>query len=642
MKRKYCNKTISKGQDHSTSSVHSLQKEANTYYRMASETQKDSAEVYMGLGNTFTVLNEYEQAIANYNKAIQINPAIAQAHHNIATVFIKCNKVYEAIKSYQQAITIKPDYALAITGLGRALIEAGEYKDGELCLRRALCINPNDPATHHSLGLALMNLHNLSEAVSSFKKALDLDPEHEYAYCNMGNIFLRLGNIREAILFYQRAMELNPDMNYYFSNLLLSQHYSEHITPREIYDQHKKWSEKFALPLKNLLQPHTNDRSPGRKIRIGYVSPDFAEHPVSHFFEPLLASHTRSDFEVFCYSDVKRADTVTEHLKNMADNWRDIFNKSDDDAAEMIRKDKIDILVDLAGHTARNRMMVFARKPSPIQVTYLGYPDTTGLETMDYRVTDSYADPPGKTEQLHSEELVRLPYGFLCYQPPENTPEIDKPPSLKQGCITFGSFNNRSKVTPEMAMVWAKIINTVPDARLIFKFKFSSDPLAERSLRDMLDQVGIPTDQVDVYDNTLSREEHLDLYNKIDIALDTFPYNGTTTTCEALWMGVPVITLEGEIHVSRVGLSILSTIGLTELIVGSKGDYIDKAVGLAADIEKRTYFRLNLRSLMRSSTLMDFKGFTENLEYEYRKMWIRWCEANQGPIHGISNNHVLD
>lgn len=641
MKRKYCNKTISIAQDHSTNPVHSHQKEATRDYHPTIEIQQDSAEAFLGLGNTFFMMNEYEQAIENYNKAVHINPALAEVHYNTATVYIKCNKIYEAIKSYQQAIMIKPDYVSAIIGLGDALSDAGEYKDGELCLRRALDIRPDDPLIHHSLGLILMNQRRLSEAVSSYKKALDLDPDHDFAHCNIGNILLKLGNRDEAILLYQRAMELKPHIHYYFSNLLLALHYSEHITPTEIYAQHKKWSEKYALPLKYLLEPHTNDTSSSKKIRIGYVSPDFTRHPVSNFFEPLLASHDRSDFEIFCYSNVKRADIMTEHLKDMADNWRDIFNITDEDVAEMIRSDKIDILVDLAGHTAFNRMMLFARKPSPIQVTYLGYPNTTGLETMDYRITDSYADPPGKTEHLHSEELVRLPHSFLCYQPPENTPNIGEPPSLKNGYVTFGSFNNRSKITPDMVRVWAEIVNMIPDSRLIFKFNFSSDPLAQRFLWDILDQANIPKNRVELYDNTLSKEAHLDLYNKVDIALDTFPYNGTTTTCEALWMGVPVITLHGEVHVSRVGLSILSTIGLTELVVGSKRDYIYKAVGLAADIEKRLYLRSNLQSLMRSSPLMDAKEFTQALEHEFRKMWTRWCESQQGLIPEVPTSSVM-
>jgi predicted O-linked N-acetylglucosamine transferase (SPINDLY family) len=457
----------------------------------------------------------------------------------------------------------------------------------------------------------------------------------------MGNMLMRLGNIQEAIVFYQRAMELKPEINFYFSNILLTLHYSEQITPNDLYAQHQKWSERHELPLINLLQPHTNDRSPNKKIRIGYVSPNFNEHPVSHFFEPLLASHDKSGFEIFCYSNVKMADTMTEHLKDMADNWRDICNKSDEDTAEMIGSDKIDILVDLAGHTSDNRMMVFARKPSPIQVTYLGYPNTTGLETMDYRITDSYADPPGKTERLHSEELVRLPHGFLCYQPPGKTPDVSNPPSLKGECITFGCFNNRAKITPEMMRVWAKIIKMVPNARIVFKFKFSSDPLAQRLLRDMLDQENIPMDRVELYDHILSKEAHLDLYNRVDITLDTFPYNGTTTTCEALWMGVPVITLGGEVHVSRVGLSILSVIGLAELVAGSKEEYIEKAVGLAADIEKRIYLRSNLRSLMRSSPLMNAKGFTQALEHEFRKMWIKWGESGQGLIPEVPTSSVM-
>jgi len=306
---------------------------------------------------------------------------------------------------------------------------------------------------------------------------------------------------------------------------------------------------------------------------------------------------------------------------------------------DLIRNDQIDILVDLAGHTANNHMLLFAKKPAPVQVTYLGYPNTTGLPTMDYRITDEWADPIGQTEHLHTEELTRLPKSFLCYKPPENAPEVLSLPALSKGNVTFGSFNNRSKVTPETVKIWSAILKAVLNSRLILKSKALNDKETCQVLREMFFENGVSPEQIELV-GYLPFEQHLRLYNRIDIGLDTFPYNGTTTTCEAMWMGVPVIALAGESHASRVGVSLLSNVGLSELIAESTEDYIKKAVTLADNLDKLQDLRANLRPLMARSPLMDATGFTRSLEAAYRKMWKRWCDQNQNQHQKNENSHL--
>lgn len=549
----------------------------------------------------------------------------AEDHCRRAQGYRAGNRLDEAVASYRRALEIQPDFVPALTGLGKVFFDAGRFAESESCLGRAREITPDDPSIHDTLGFVLMYQLKLSEAIACFSRALELDPEFYYSLCNLAGILVWLGNIPEAVHFYRKAIQLKPDTPLYFSNLLLTMHYSEQFPADEICALHRAWADRYEPPLQKDLQPYLNDRSPDRKIRIGYVSPDFRNHAVAYFFEPLLASHDRSGFEIFCYASVARRDAVTERLRSTAAAWRDISRATDEEAAAMVRSDRIDILVDLAGHTADNRLLVFARRPAPVQATWLGYPDTTGLEAMDYRVTDHWADPPGLTEHLHSEELVRLARGFLCYQPPANIAEPTVPPSSAKGHVTFGSFNHRAKITPEMVKVWAEILAAVPGSRMIFKFPGPSDQLTRRLLLDLFFREQIPADRIEFFAYTMTREAHFELYNLIDITLDTFPYHGTTTTFESLWMGVPVITLSGRTHVSRVGCSILSGAGLAECIAGSKNEYRDKAVALAANPEKRASLRTNLRFQLMASPLMDAKDFARSLEQEYRTMWKKWC-----------------
>jgi protein O-GlcNAc transferase len=480
-----------------------------------------------------------------------------------------------------------------------------------------------------NLGLVLRACGKLDAAIDRYSKALRLKPDFAEAFNNLGNALKDQGRLVKAMECFKKALQLKPEVAHVHSNLLLSLNYCHDIKPDQLFSQHKQWYAQHAVPLATTIQIHLNSRLRDRHLRIGYVSPDFRMHSVAYFIEPVLTLHDRAAFEIFCYSDLVRPDSVTHRLKNLEVHWRDIFGMSDEQASKLIRDDQIDILIDLAGHTSGNRMLLFARKPAPIQVTYLGYPSSTGLSTMDHRITDSWADPPGQTEQFYTEKLVRLPHGFLCYKPPEYAPEITKPSVLKAEGITFGSFNHRAKITPIVVKLWSEILTSLPNVKLVLKSRSLSDNGTQNLLLEMLLKNGVSPERVKFVGYIPSLLEHLELYNSIDIGLDTFPYNGTTTTCEAMWMGTPVIVLSGQNHISRVGVSLLSNIGLTELIAESTEDYLEKAIKLAGDLKRLQKLQAGLRDMMLRSSLTDDHQFIHALEDVYRKMWLSWLDEDK-------------
>jgi predicted O-linked N-acetylglucosamine transferase (SPINDLY family) len=409
------------------------------------------------------------------------------------------------------------------------------------------------------------------------------------------------------------------------SALLLDLNYSCD-DPKQIITAHKEWDAAISAPLRPQT-PHENSRDPARRLRIGYVSSDFFRHPVAYFFEPLLQSHSANEFETYCYANVEKPDPVTGRLRALAHHWRDIRGMAPAAVADLVRSDSIDILVDLGGHTAPNLLLVFAHKPAPIQVTWLGYPNTTGMGAMDYRITDEWADPPGKAEAYHTEMLARLPNGFLCYRPFIKAPPVSPSPAARAGCVTFGSFNSLRKITPEVLKTWASILAAIPGSRLLLKrspLRYAT--VAERYRRPFL-EAGVEPDRVVLQDAIPSQTEHLALYSQVDVGLDSFPYNGTTTTCEALWMGVPVVCLAGNRHSGRVGVSILTQMELTDLIADSPDDYVRIAVELANTPKRLSELRSSLRQRMSVSPLCDAKAFARTMEDAYRKMWRNWCDT---------------
>jgi len=593
-------------------------------YRVVLRLRPGLVTAHFKMGLALYHQGEFDAAVASYRKAIHLRPGIAEGYNNLGLALGSQGNLDEAIRQYRRAIQIRPDYAEAHGNLGTALRDQRKLGEAEESYREAIRLKPDCAELEGNLGAILRDQGRLGEAVACYRRALHLNPYYPQGHNNLGGALRDQGRIEEAIASFQKEMESRPALPFVHSNLLLTLHYNDAIDPIQLFSHHREWARQHTVPRSKGTLVYPNDRSPNRRLRIGYVSPDFRMHSVAYFLEPVLSVHDSDTCEVVCYSNVIAPDPVTDRLRGLSDRWRSIVGLSDERVADLIQGDRIDILVDLAGHTANNRLSVFAQRPAPVQVTYLGYPNTTGLPAMDYRITDEWADPAGRTEHLHTEELVRLPEGFLCYRPPEEVPGVSTLPALNTGYVTFGSFNDRAKITPGVVKRWSAILESVPGSRLILKTRALNDEGTRQALREMFSENGVDPQRIELI-GYLPFEEHLRLYNRIDIGLDTFPYHGTTTTCEALWMGVPVITLAGETHVSRVGVSLLSRMGLPELIAGSSEEYREKIVRLAGDPDRLRDLRAHLRPLMIESPLTDAARFTRSLEKAYRKMWKRWC-----------------
>ncbi|MFZ5908183.1 MAG: tetratricopeptide repeat protein [Nitrospirota bacterium] len=601
--------------------------EAITAYQEALYLKMQDVRLLNNLGLLCQNKGQVDKALVYFGKALEIDPECAETHYNMGNALRESNKLDQAIDEYQKALHGKPDFAEALNNIGLVFYKKTQFQDAEAFYQKALQVNPSLFEAYNNLGNLFKETGHTTEAATYYYKALELNPEYAGIYNNTGTVLKDQGKIQEADHAYRQAIQLAPEPSYY-SNLLLLMNYSTLYDRDTVFREHKKFAELFAEPLASAVLPHTNDRSPFRRLRIGYASPDFRRHSVNYFLEPVLTAHNHEQFEIFCYSDVSVPDACTRRLKASADQWREITGVPNEKVAEQIRNDGIDILIDLAGHTGYNRLLLFARKPAPVQVSWLGYPNTTGLPTIDYRIVDRHTDPPGTAEQYYTERLFRMPETFLCYEPDRETPDIAVSPFLISGHVTFGSFNNFAKETPEVLALWAEILRQVADSRLILKARSFIDSRTRDEVLSAFAVHGIDPARIELLSLATSFSGHLGIYSRIDIGLDPFPYNGTTTTCEALWMGVPVITLAGNTHASRVGASILTNVGLSELIATSQDEYVGKAVYLAGDLEKLESLRRGLREMMKQSPLTDAGRLVKNLEDSYRQMWEIWCKGS--------------
>lgn len=487
-----------------------------------------------------------------------------------------------------------------------------------------------DPAAaHNDLGAGLALLGHLESAAKQFRKALAIQPDLGEAHGNLAGTLVEQGHTPEALGHYAQALQLNPESAVIHSNMLLALHYDVTCSPERMFAEHLRYAQQHTqhLATVSLTRP---GRDPERILRIGYVSPDFRTHSVAHFISPILTHHDRQRFQVVCYANVASADQITQRLRSHADCWQDVYGMPDQALAELIRTDEIDILVDLAGHTRGHRLLVFARRPAPVQMTYLGYPNTTGLPTIDYRITDEFVDQSGVADALHTEELIRLPDGFLCYQPAD-ADAASSPPATERGFVTFAFFNSMSKISIPVLDAWASILRAVPNSRLMVKARALRDAASRRYVQAILARHGVDLQRIDLLAQVSSVEEHLALYRQADIALDPFPYSGTTTSCEALWMGLPVVTLAGRTHHSRVTSDLLHRLHLADLSADSVEAYVDCAVNLATDFARLQALRGSLRQRMHDSGLLDGPRFVRSLEAAYRAVWRRWC-TGQGPV----------
>jgi len=601
--------------------------EAEVNLRAALSMNPDYPEALLGLGRICREAGRLAEAGKAYTRAVRIRPDSAEAHFNLGNIHKDLERFEKAVACYRQALAIDPDFARALCNLGSALREMGKTDAAMACYQRALESDPDFAEVYNNMSILHTDKGRIGEAIACCKMAQALRADFAESFNNLARALKYSGKANESINWYERSLVLAPETAFVHSNLLYALSYLEDVSPEAIFRAHCDWAKCHGATTAQQFNDHPNTADPQRRLRVGYVSPDFRKHPVATFIEPILAEHDRSAVEVICFSEVRKKDAVTLRLRQLADRWFDTAGITDQRVAGMIQAAGVDILVDLAGHTAGNRMPLFSLRPAPVQVTYLGYPNTTGLSTVNYRITDAWADPPGQTEAWHTEELVRLDQGFLCYTPPEAVPEVNSPPHRETGGVTFGSFNNMAKFNAGVASLWASVLKAVPGSRLIMKFKTLSDPEVRQTVINAFAASGVSSDRLSLQGFLPSFVDHFALYNRIDIGLDTTPYNGTTTTCEALWMGVPVMVLAGRTHAARVGVSILTGLGLSELVAKSREDYVQMAAALARDCRRLNALRKGLRPRMQASPLMDGHGFARRVESAYRAMWRRWCAS---------------
>jgi predicted O-linked N-acetylglucosamine transferase (SPINDLY family) len=596
--------------------------EAEKIYRQLLDLQPNHPTALHGLGTLAGQRGQWQQAESLLRRVVALEPKNASAHNNLGNTLKAAGRPREAVTAYQEAIRLAPAFTVALSNLGNALAECGQPQAAVDAFHRALSIDPDSAMVHYNLANVLKIIGQFDQAVVSFRRAIQIDKSFPQAWNNLGTLLREMGELNAAIAAHRQALQIKPDHAVAHSNLLLDLIYRPESEPQTVFAEARNWSRRFAEPLKKFIRPHTNNRDLNRRLRVGYLSADFRDHVVSRFLLPLLECHNHHGFEIICFSDVAQPDATTAALRSRADRWENVVGLSDHQVAERIRQEQVDLLIDLAGHTAGNRLLVFAQRPAPVQISYLGYPATTGLDAFDYRLTDIYADPPGATDAWHSEKLLRLPVCNWCFTQPDDSPAIEPAP---QRPISFGSFNNPAKVPAVVMDLWAEILSALPDSRLVLKYRGLTEKGVSQRILEHFASKGIQSDRISLLGHEPGMRAHLAAYAQIDIALDTFPYHGTTTTCEALWMGAPVITLAGTAQASRVGVSLLRNIGLDEMIAQSPQEYVKVALQLASDGPRLAELRRGLRERMLGSALMDPKRFALDVEGAYRDAWKQWC-----------------
>jgi len=629
-------------------------RQAEQLYRFILQADPWHAAVHNNLGLALAGQGRLDDAMVHYRQTLQLDPNSADANNNLANVLVSQGKPAEAETHCREALRLRPDFPEGLNNLGNALQDQRKLEAAVDSYRRALQLQPNLAEAHYNLGNALRELGKLDEAVTWFQSALRLKPDLPFAHNNLGNAFLKQGRLDLALASFQQALRLQPDLAVAQSNRLFCLNYDAEADPDAVFAEHCRWGHARESGVRNqgsgIIQHRlTTEYDPERRLRIGYVSPDLRYHALTRYFEPALAHHDPRQVEVFCYAELAFPDAVTNRLQNLAQGWRWTCNQTDAQVAERIRGDRIDILLDLAGHTAGNRLGVFAHKPAPVQATWLGYMNTTGLTAVDYRLTDDLLDPPAPTlgkkgvlpllperpggAELQAagafpapvrdtEELVRLPGGMCCFGPPADAPVVAALPALRRGYLTFGSLHSLFKLNGRVLDLWSQVLKALPSARLLM-FRDTLTGTAREHICRQFAERGIAGERLDLRRGS-DAPGYLGIYAEIDVGLDTLPYSGGVTTCESLWMGVPVLTLWGVRPAGRNSAALLARAGLADWTVQTPDQYVTLAAGLGNNLERLAQLRTKLRDQV-AGTLCDAGRFTRTLEDAYRNMWRRWC-----------------
>jgi protein O-GlcNAc transferase len=620
-------------------------------FSKAAAARPDSADFQVNLGSALDNMGRLDDAVASFRRAIALQPDLAQAHTNLGIALVKLGQPDQAIPSFTEAIRLNPQNPNAYYDLGNTYQAMGRDEQSLEPFRKALELRPDWPEALNNLGLSLSHLRRWDEAIQNYRRALELSPDRAEILSNLGDTFCLTRELDQAITCFTQALRIEPNLhgamgglctalrnNGQIADTLAAYDSAIKLRPRDwqlastrVYTltlhpdfdsqaqlrEQRAWATRYTLPIQR--RTHTPRRD--GPVRIGYVSADFRDHVVGRNVLPLLRLRDRRRFQIFCYTSVPRPDAITLQFRELADEWRDIQVLDDESAAELVRRDGIDVLVDLSLHTPGSQLRMMAHKPAPLQVTFAAYPGGTGLDTIDWRLTDPYLDPPGETDADYVEKSFRLPDSFWCYDTQAMECRVDEEPALlpalANGVITFGCLNNFCKVNNIVLDLWGRAMAAVPSSRLILMAPQSS---ARQRVLNRLASHGVTADQIE-FVGYQRRLDYLALFNRIDVCLDTLPYNGHTTSLDALWMGVPTITRVGRTVVGRAGLSQLSNLKLTEFIARSDDQFVSIADEWAGNLPKLADLRRGLRRRMLDSPLMDSPGFAQNVESAYQKMW---------------------
>ena len=593
----------------------------------------NKALYHYNLGNALAALDRPQAAAESFRAATRLDPAHIAARTNLAHALTQTRRHRDAVAEFRQLLRLQPSPA-ARNALAGALIRYADtdpaaapgYDEAAALLQQAWQEADDPTEARLALAYCLQQLKRWTEAAGHYQAVLALKPDNPAAHNNLANCYNQLGRMAEAILHYRETYRLAPDFPEALASVLACLNYAPDCSPGQSAAEHRHWAEQVAAPHYPKFAHFDNDRDPQRRLRIGYVSPDLRRHPVSAIFAPILAAHDRNRVEVSCYYNFAGEDMVTSQLKSLAEHWRAVVGIDDDALCAQIRADRIDILVDLAGHTTHNRLLAFARKPAPIQVSWLGYFNTTGLATMDYFISDPWSSPAGQ-ERYYVERLLRLPHTRFCYQPPQYMPEVGPLPAESHDHVTFGCLNNLSKLNEKVLALWGEVLRAVPTSKLLLQAAALDDAPNRVRFGELCAKHGIAPGRLELR-GFAPIEQAQASYAEIDIALDPFPFCGGMTSLEALWLGVPVITLAGETIASRQSASMLMNLGLRELIAEDTMQYVKNAAQLARDLPRLAGLRAGLRSRFANSPLMDYAGFARELEAAYRDMWLAWIKPS--------------
>ena len=595
---------------------------AEICYRQAQKMDPKHVSSYIALGFMLREQRRFDEASSMLKQALHLDSNNVDAFYMLGTIAKEHGDQAGAIDNFKKALAIKPDFEVVYCDLCLLLFQNGQHVNAKEIILKGIAFFPRNPDLHHYLGNLYALESNQDAAIDCYRKTLAIQPTFPEALSNLGNALQAQGQVEDAVASYREALTLRPDYVQAFTSMLLAMQYHERYTRAEIFAEHLRFAQKFEAPLKSRWPRHRNARDPHKRLKLGYVSGDFRQHSVAFFIEPVLSMHDKSQFEIFAYYTYVIHDDVTKRLSGKVDHWLSCAAMSDDQLAARIMADGIDLLVDLSGHTGYNRLLTFARKPAPVQLTWIGYQATTGLTAMDYRITDSSMDPPGTTEQFHTETLLRIP-ASAQFQPSPDCPPINPLPALTSKQFTLACLNNLAKINQEVVHLWSRILMALPHAKLMLGN--ATGPQSKQHLIAMFARENIAADRLIIHPK-MSLANYLKLHHQIDLALDTFPYNGGTTTLHSLSMGVPVVALAGDTPISRAGVAILLGAGIPEFRTYSEEEYAQRVIEVAQDLPKLNQIRQSLRERAAALFTASPEQVTRPLEEAYRTVWKKWCD----------------